>query len=40
MRYVQRTIGEQEEVFGEGGKNSFWIADNDGSADLFKLEKL
>ena len=40
MWYVQRTIREQEEVFGEGEKNNSWIVDSNGLAGLFKLEKL
>ena len=37
---VQSAIREQAEVFGEGGRNDSWIADNDWSAGRFKLEKL
>ena len=37
---VQSAIREQAEVFGEGGRNNSYIADNDGSASCFKLEKL
>ena len=40
MWYAQRTIREQEEVFGEGEKNNSWIVDSNGLAGLFKLEKL
>ena len=32
---VQSVIREQAEVFGEGGRNNSWIADNDGSAGHF-----